>query len=150
MLKSKTCKYGKLNIISYKILKFNSFIYSYRHEIYYHKDHLSFALHSATFNKQHFAHYGRPASDYNTMVVWNSHNNRPRTRATIRMRPELGNVDPTTSISSLDASAASTEPEIVSVTIDKVLTLDSTSFKIEVVLSLQSHDGVLECTQLKR
>lgn len=61
----------------------------------------------------------------------------------MRMRPGLENVDPTTSISSLDASAAGTEPEIVSVTIDKVLTLDSTSFKVGVVLSLQSHDGVL-------
>lgn len=40
------------------------------------------------------------------------------------------------------ARQAATEPEIVSVTIDKVLTLDSTSFKAEVVLSLQSHGAV--------
>lgn len=59
----------------------------------------------------------------------------------MRMRPGRGNTDPPASISSPDASTAGTEPEIVSVTIDKVLTLDSTSFKAEVVLSLQSHGG---------
>lgn len=58
----------------------------------------------------------------------------------MRMRLGLGNVDPSTSISSLDVSAADTEPKIVSVTIDKVLTLDFTSFKGEVMFSLQSHD----------
>lgn len=59
----------------------------------------------------------------------------------MRMRLGLGSVDPSTSISSLDVSAAGTEPKIVSVTIDKVLTLDFTSFKVEVMLSLQSHDA---------
>lgn len=34
-----------------------------------------------------------------------------------------------------------TEPKIVSVTIDKMLTLDVTSFKVEVMLSLQNHDA---------
>lgn len=58
----------------------------------------------------------------------------------MRMRLGLGNVDSSTSISSLDVTAAGTEPKIVSVTIDKVLTLDFTSFKVEVMLSLQSHD----------
>lgn len=62
----------------------------------------------------------------------------------MRMRLGLGNVDPSTSISSLDVSAADTEPKIVSVTIDKVLTLDFTSFKGEVMLSLQSHDDAFQ------
>lgn len=61
----------------------------------------------------------------------------------MRMRLGLRNVDPSTSIN-LDVSAASTEPKIVSVTIDKVLTLDFTSFKVEVMLSLQSHDDAFQ------
>jgi len=58
----------------------------------------------------------KPASDYDTTVVRSWRNNRPRS-ATMRMRLGLGNVDPSASISSLDANAnaADTEPEIVSV-----------------------------------
>jgi len=59
------------------------------------------------------------------------------------MRLGLRNIDPSTSIN-LDVSAASIEPKIVSVTIDKVLTLDFTSFKVEVMLSLQSHDDAFQ------
>lgn len=62
----------------------------------------------------------------------------------MRMCLGLGNADPSTSISSLDVSAAGTKPKIVSVTIDKVLTLDFASFKVEVMLSLQSHDDAFQ------
>jgi len=57
----------------------------------------------------------------------------------MRMRLRLGDVDLSTSIS-FDVSAAGIELKIVTVIIDKVLTLDSTSFKMEVMLSLQNYD----------
>jgi len=57
----------------------------------------------------------------------------------MRMRLGLRDVDLSTSIS-FDVSAASIEPKIVTLIIDKVLTLDSTSFKMEVMLALQNHD----------
>lgn len=44
------------------------------------------------------------------------------------MRRGAGSVDPSASISSPDASMASIQPEIVSVIVYKVLTLDSASF----------------------
>lgn len=67
--KSKTYEYDKLNIYAFKHMK--SVIRSG-----------SFVIRlTLGYFQQHFAHYGRPASDYNAVVVGSSHNNRLRARA---------------------------------------------------------------------